>query len=259
MTQLPSFQKTFEVHSYESLYNGQLKPSKLIDYLNDTGENHSETLGHSMENIFQQGFSWIVLSWNVAIEKWPQLRDKITIETWISKVKRCFAYREFLLKNNRNKPIIRASSRWIFYNLTKNRSERIPRNLINLWPISEQETYSDAIQDSAILQQTEYQSFENSYQVQKEDIDILGHVHNTRYVYWGMDNKPEFIKKEYILKHIQVTYHHEIKYPGDIVIKQKMFPLPDKKNMLIHDQIIADNKHKVSAEIVTKWEKRSSL
>lgn len=259
MAQLSSFQKTFEVHSYEAFRDGQLRPSKLIDYLNDTGENHSETLGYSMENILQQGFSWIVLSWNIAIKKWPQLRDIITIETWVSKAKRCFAYRDFLLKNNRNEPITRASSRWIFYNLTKNRSERIPRDLINLWPINGKETCSDTIQDSAILQQADYRSFETYYQVQKEDIDVLGHVHNTRYVYWSMDNKPEPIKKEYILKHMQVTYHHEIKYPGNIVIKQKVFPLPDKKNLLIHDQIIADDKYKVSAEIVTKWEKQSSL
>lgn len=253
MAQLPSFQKIFEVHSYEAFYNGQLKPSKLIDYLNDTGENHSEGIGYSMENIFRRGFSWIVLSWNVAIERWPQLRDKIIIETWISKVKRCFAYREFLIKNRRNEFIIKASSRWIFYNLIKNRSERIPQELINLWPISQQEACSDSIIDTALLEQPADMSLENSFSVQKQDIDILDHVHNTRYVGWSMENKPEFIKKDYILKHMQVNYHHEVKFPGNIVIKQKIFILADKKEPLIHDQIIDNQKNQISTEITTRW------
>ena len=257
MENLNSFQKIFEVHSYEAFYNGQLKPSKLIDYLNDTGENHSEEIGYSMENIFQRGFSWIALSWNVAIEKWPQLRDKITIETWISKVKRCFAYREFLVRNSRNGIIIRASSRWIFYNLVKNRSERIPQDLINLWPVSRQGACFRLIIDAALLEQPADMGFENSFSVQKQDIDILDHVHNTRYVGWSMENKPDSIKKDYILKHMQVNYHHEVKFPGNIIIKQKIYPLPDKQELLIHDRIIANDKHKVSTEIVTQWEKQS--
>lgn len=249
-----AFNKIFEVHSYDVLNNQQLNPVKLIDYFNDTAGHHSESLGYSIETLFKKGYSWILLSWNISINRWPHLRERIEIETWISRIKRCFAYREFLIKSNQNESIIKASSHWIFYNMNKQRPAKIPLALSNLWLIKPVEACSLSIINSFLLREPKYQNEEKEYVVQMQDIDILGHVHNSRYIGWIMENKPEIIKQHYTLKHLQVLYHHEIKYPGEIMVQQKIFPQQDKSKQLISDQIWDKNKQRVATEVVTQWQ-----
>ena len=251
-----NFQKTFEVHSYEAFYNRQLKPVKLFEYLNDTAEHHSESVGFSMENLFFKGCSWILLSWNICIEKWPSLRDVILIETWISHIKRCFAFREFLVKNSQNEILIRASSRWIFYHIGKKRAERIPEKLVNQWPTNRSVACPESIIDSANLKTQGSQKIENSFIVQKQDIDILDHVHNTRYIDWIMQNKPEEIRQNYSLKHIDVSYRHEIKFPNDVLIKQSISSSLKNLEEIVYicDEIMTPDKPELASLIVSKWE-----
>lgn len=247
------FQKTFEVYLFDILNNQKLNPVRLIDYLNDTAGHHSESLGYSMETLFCKGYSWILLFWNISIKRWPKVRETINIETWISQIKRCFAYREFLIKDSKNNQIIKASSRWIFYNIKKRKPIKIPAEISNIWSIKKTEATTFPVIDLAFFQDPNYHNEEQSYIVQKNDLDILGHVHNSRYIDWIMQNKPTIIKEQGFLKHLQVFYHHEIKYPAEIIIRQKISHQEDKLEYLIYNQIWDINKERVSTEIVTRW------
>ncbi len=248
------FQKTWEVHSFDILNNQQLNPVRLVDYLNDTAAHHSESLGYSMETLFHKGYSWILLSWNISINRWPRLREIINIETWISQLKRCFAYREFIIKDRQNKHIIKASSRWIFYDINRHKPIKIPVELSHLWLIKKVEACSPSIIDADLFQQSDGPNKEQHYFIQEQDIDVLGHVHNSRYIDWILLRKPKIIKEKYSLKHLQVFYHHEIKYPGEIIVHQKIFPQKNKLEYLIYDQIWDNrNKQRVATIVVTQW------
>ncbi len=247
------FEKTFEVHNNEVLSNRLLNPVKLVDYMNEIAGYHSESAGYSMVTLFKKGYSWIVLSWNIGINRLPELGDTIKIETWISEIKRCFAYREHLVKNEQDEILSRASSRWIFYNISKQRPERIPLQLAATWQLNPITASPVSIMDSEILKGSNFINKEKNYAVQKQDIDILNHVHNSKYIDWVVESKPEFIKENYSLKHLQISYEHEIKYPAEIVVKQKLFPQESKLQYLIHDKICDIDKQKVFSEIATQW------
>jgi medium-chain acyl-[acyl-carrier-protein] hydrolase len=249
-----SFKKTFEVHLYETKHNQQLNPVKLIDYLNDTAGSHSESLGYSLESLYKKEYSWILLSWNIGIDQLPQLREKIDIETWISQTKRCFAYREFLIRNNQNKIIVRASSQWIFYNINKKKPAKIFSEFSNLWTVNPEKACNQSIIGSSLLKQTEYQNTENTFIIQQKDIDILDHVHNSKYIDWVIEIKPGTIQQQYILKHLQILYHHEIKYPGEVIIKQQIMSSKNNYEQLIYDLIWDKNEKRISTEVATQWE-----
>lgn len=247
------FQKKYEVHSYEVLINQKLNPVCLIDYMNDIAGHHSESFGYSMETLFKKEYSWIVLSWNICINKLPRLRDIVHIETWVSQVKRSFAYREFLIKDDCDEVLGKSSSLWLFYHITKQRPAKIPSELVDLWLINPEISCPESLIESDIFKEKDYQYKEIRYKVQKQDIDILDHVHNSRYIDWVIDSKPDVVKKEYSLKHLQISYNNEIKYPADITVKQKIFSQKDKTDLLIYDQIWNDSKQNISSEIATHW------
>lgn len=247
------FKKNYEIHSYDVMRNQLLSPVRLVDYLNDIAGNHSESLGYSMRNLFEKEISWIVLSWNLTINRLPYLRSKINIETWVSQVKRSFAYREFLLKDENNEIFCKASSLWLFYHITKRRPVKIPSDLVNLWILNSDTSCPDSIIESDIFKGLDFDYNESDYAVEKQDIDVLDHVHNSRYIGWIIDSKQDSVKKDYSLKHLQVSYHHEVKYPENITVKQKIFYQKDKRDLFILDQIWNKSKETISSEIATYW------
>ena len=247
------FEKTFEVHDNEVLLDQLLSPVNLVDYMNEIAGYHSESAGYSMETLFSKGYSWIVLSWNIAINRLPELGDIIKIETWVSEIKRCFAYREHLVKNKQDEVLSKASSRWIFYNLHKQRPESISLQVAANWQLKSVTANPVSIMNSEILESSNFINKEQNYTVQKKDIDILNHVHNSKYIDWVIESKPGFIKEGYSLKHLQISYEHEIKYPAEIVVKQRLFPQENKSQYLIHDEICDNSKQKVFSKIATQW------
>lgn len=70
----------------------------------------------------------------------------------------------------------------------------------------------------------------------------------------GYSNKPGTIQQQYILKHLQILYQHEIKYPGEVIIKQQIMSSKNNYEQLIYDLIWDKNEKTISTEIATQWE-----
>ncbi len=247
------FQEKYEIHPQDIQHNQRLGLVRLIDYLNETAGNHSKSFGYPLKSLFEQGYSWILLYWNIEINELPLLREQINIDTWISQTKRCFAYREFIIKNKHNHIIAKASSQWIFYNINKKKPAKIFPVFSKQEIIKPEKACEQSILDSAILKKTASKNTTNNFIIQKNDIDILDHVHNSKYIDWILNVKPEEIKLQYQLNQLQVLYHHEIKYPGEVMIKQKTFPFKKNEKLLIYDAIWDKKNQRLSSEIATKW------
>jgi len=248
------FEKTIKFYFPDNEdYRQKMDPVILIDYLNDIAGKHSEALGYSLESLLRNGYSWILLNWNIQINELPESGDNIKIQTWISRTRRCFANREFLVRDNQDNTMVFASSRWIFYNLNKQVPGKLFPEFSDKRIIIPERACSKSIFGSSILQKDRCQTIETSIDVQKIDIDMLNHVHNSRYIQWSIDNKPEKMIKQYKLSYLQVSYNHEVKYPGKVTIRQFFVPPEEKSKILFYDEIRDDEKERLSAEIFSEW------
>lgn len=248
-----SYTKNVEVRLLETNHDQELNIVCLVDHLNDVGGSHLESLGYSLESLFKKGYAWILLSWNIHIDKLPPLKEKIQIKTWVSKINRYFVYREFLMVDHTNQVIVQVSSQWLFYYIFKRKPVKIFPDLSNKLTIDSDNAYLLPIIDSSISRRPVYLNSEKRISVQPKDIDILGHVHNSKYIEWVMELKPERVKQQYKLQNLQVQYHHEVKYPGEIIIKQYLTTSEIDDQQLIYDKIWNKNDQKISAEVTTQW------
>jgi medium-chain acyl-[acyl-carrier-protein] hydrolase len=253
------FQEKHEIHSRDTQHNKQLSLVRLIDYLNEAAGNHSKSFGYPLKSLFKDGYSWILLSWNIKINKLPRLKEQINIETWISQAKRCFAYREFIIKDNHENIMAKASSQWIFYNIKMKKPARILPEFSNKEIIKPDKVCDQSILNDTITKQPFSKSTKKHFLIQKKDIDILNHVHNSKYIDWVLKAKPEDVKLQYKLRQLEIFYHHEIKYPGEVMIKQKIFPLTKNGELFIYDAIWDIEKNRLSSEIATKWQYSNHL
>jgi medium-chain acyl-[acyl-carrier-protein] hydrolase len=248
------FQEKRKIDSQDIQHNQQLSLVRLIDYLNEAAGNHSKSFGYPLKSLFEEGYSWILLSWNIQINELSLLKEQIKIETWISQTKRCFAYREFIIKNKHNNIAAKASSQWLFYNIKKKKPAKILSAFSNPKIIKPEKACEQTILNSDILKQSSAKNITNSFIIQKEDIDILDHVHNSKYIDWVLNAKPEEVKLQCKLRQLQIFYQHEIKYPGEIIVKQKIFPLTKNDELFIYDAIWGKENQRLSSEIATKWQ-----
>ena len=75
-----SYSKIIEVQPLKNKNHRELEIVSLINSLNDVGGSHSETLGFSLESLLNKGLAWVLLSWNIHIDRFPQFKEKIRIK-----------------------------------------------------------------------------------------------------------------------------------------------------------------------------------
>ena len=191
---------------YDTDIDGRVSPYNILKYFGETSSSHTdEFLFDKKED--NHNYGWMLYRWKVKIDKYPKAKDKIYIETWISKLDRFYIYREFRVLNEEDEVLVIASTVWIMVDMKKKRPIRIP---------------SDFLGKSEILDESNFTEFENfkekihfekdiAFKVRRSDIDYNNHVNNTKYLLWIIEGVPNNIYENYILSEFEIVYKKEIK------------------------------------------------
>lgn len=208
------FQKEFEVHYYEVNFRQELTVLALLNYLEETAIAHSEAVGYGVTRLQEQGYGWILNQWQLQMEQFPRRGEKITIQTWPSRFERFYGEREFLVRNEQDAIIARASSLWIFFHLQKRRPVRIPPEIGEAYSLFPEKGVSDSFPewDQSMMREIEHQEF----MIRRSDIDTNHHVNNAKYVEWMLETVPEDVYRSYRLDSLEVAYKKECTY-GQII------------------------------------------
>jgi acyl-ACP thioesterase len=144
---------------------------------------------------------------HVEIKTLPSWTEPITLSTWPSGVEGALALRDFCLYNNKGDKIIGATSSWLIVD-TKTRRPHRPDTLKNRMPICDsfRATKCNAQKIAGTSNDIIY-----SYQLTTKisDIDVNGHINNTRYVEWAINSFPLEFYKNTDIKGITVNFLSE--------------------------------------------------
>jgi medium-chain acyl-[acyl-carrier-protein] hydrolase len=204
-----NFSKEFEIHYYEINQHREATPVTILNYLEDTAIAHSEQIGYGIERLLTDNRAWVLNRWQVEIDRYPTLGEKISIETWPSKFERFYATREYLIRNAREEIIARAVSLWIFINIEKRRPVRIPPELIAGYGLSNKFAIAEPFEELPVLDDP---GFSKEFYVRRSDIDTNNHVNNTKYLDWVLESIPQGIYEECKLTSFEIVYKKESGY-----------------------------------------------
>lgn len=213
MISLDKHRKTFYIPYYDTSIDGTITPYNILKYFGETSNSHTDKILSDSEGEDYLNYGWMLYRWKVKIDKYPKAMDKIYVETWVSKLDRFYAYREFQILNEKNEVLARASTVWIFVDMEKKRPVRIP---------------SFFTRQMKAIGKSNFKEFENfkrsiqvhnniDFKVRRSDIDYNNHVNNTKYLLWILEAVPDNIYKEYMLYEFEIIYKKEIKY-GDTIL-----------------------------------------
>ncbi len=207
---------------FKSLDNGaQLGNRAILEYFENIAGRHADTLGDGVNDIPRTHSAWILLDWKVKVLHRPSYGQELAVTTWSHSIERCFGNRYFTLEDSSERMCAAASSKWVLMNTEKWSIIRVddetaqkydsePNRTIPIDPTLEKlkppAGYSSAVE----------------YTVQRRDIDLFGHVHNTNYLDLAYEALPEEVYRQRPFDSFRITYKKEIR-PGDRLLLKYAF------------------------------------
>ena len=118
---------TFEsrVRYSETDETGRLSVTGIMNYFQDCSTFQSEDLHMGISYLEEEKRAWWLNSWQIVIDRYPSLGEKIQISTYPHGFKGIYGYRNFLIRDESGAVIVKADSCWFFYDLEKGCPARV--------------------------------------------------------------------------------------------------------------------------------------
>lgn len=187
----------------------------VINYFQDCSTFHSETLGLSVEWLFENHYCWVVSSWEIKIHRLPQLGEYIKVSTWPYEMNGFFGYRNFTIKDGEGMNLVEANSVWTYMDTEKQRPAKI--DAISLERYSLEEPLKGEWMGRKIPV-IEGGIKEKPIDVVKFLLDTNGHVNNAKYIVLAM----EYVPEDFAVNHVRVEYKRSAQL-GDRIIPRIVY------------------------------------
>ena len=105
--------------------SGRLSVLGVINYMQDCSTLQSEDAQVGVGFLTRKNRAWMLSSWQIVIDRYPRLGEKLTVGTWPTAFKGIYGYRDFVLRDREGKDFVRAKSVWFLYDTEKNMPVRV--------------------------------------------------------------------------------------------------------------------------------------
>jgi len=170
---------------------GRLSLTGVLNYLQDCSTFQSEDLGIGIEYLTAHNRAWWITSWQVVIDRYPVLGERIVISTWPYGFKGIYGYRNFAIQDMEGNYLVKANSIWFFYDTKHHRPVRAQKPDIEGYGELEVPLDMDYAPRRIALPE-EYEQGEGIV-VSGHHLDTNHHVNNAQYVEIARELLPENI------------------------------------------------------------------
>lgn len=185
----------FKITSADADMEARLRIGALCNYLIQSAINSADKLGFGYGGIRQQNLFWVLSRLTIEILKPFGWSEKIDVETWPKDIDGIFYLRDFLIRDESQSIITRATSGWLAIDIETKRPKKVDAihaemfiHLKNKHALEQlpEKLNSLSSGDSFDINSTFY------------DLDLNKHVTSTRYIDWMIDSFPyDFIRENY--------------------------------------------------------------
>jgi medium-chain acyl-[acyl-carrier-protein] hydrolase len=215
MKAMSIYKKNYHVDYGDSDYYKKLKLSSLFNYLQDIASLHSENLGIGIDDIQKKhGVAWVMVRILVNVTRMPNWNEDILVETWPIEPKRLEFERDFIVKDIDGNILATAISSWVIMNIEKREIRKTEEIRIEYPTFVEERAINERM---GKLKPKGQLQMVYSKLIGYSDIDINGHLNNSKYIDYITDCFSMERHGEYTVKSVQVSYISEA-LAGDKIV-----------------------------------------
>ena len=112
-----AFEYTYHVRYSEVGRRGLMTLPALINAFQDVSTFQSEALGVGLAWLRNEQRAWVLTHWHIVIDRYPSLCEPVTAGTFATHFRGFTAKRNFYLRDEAGRLIVRADSSWAFMDL----------------------------------------------------------------------------------------------------------------------------------------------
>lgn len=245
----PLFEKTFLVRSYEVDQAGRVRPTALLNYMQEVAGDHCRLLHVAVHDLMPLGLTWVLSRTHLRIFQAVHSREELQVRTWPATIERRFSCREFEMMAADGSHVAVATCSFAVLDLASRRpvliSERLPH-----YPILERRALNDDFESLPRLERPER---ELTFRVGRGELDINRHANNVVYAAWGLETVPEGIAGECMLTDLEISYRAEAFF-GETVLARCGELQGGNEPVFLHQLCRREDGVELS-RLVTRWRK----
>ena len=200
----PIYTQTFHLNDTHVDCFGRLKPSVLLQYIQEVASVHGSALGADYETLARKNLFWAILRTRVQITRIPRSGETIRLETWPMPTTRVSYPRSVIGYDESGTEIFRAISLWGMMDRTSRAMVLPGKSGIT---VQGRLTGSELAAPGSLIPRPMENT--DSRMVRFTDLDINGHMNNTRYFDWIYDLLPGTFHNDSDLKEFTICYLSE--------------------------------------------------
>lgn len=237
-----TFEYSMKIPFDMSDVNGYIKIPQLILLSLQVSGMQSIELGMSDMYILENyNLVWIITDYNMKIERLPVFDEKITIETYAKSHNRLFCYRAFNIKDEAGNTIIEMVATFVL----------MDRDTRKVHPVMSEITDAfDSEFSKTMIRGPRFKELEGGveqeYRVRFYDLDMNGHVNNSKYLDWVF----EVMGADFLTNHVPKKVH--LKYVKEVLAGGLITSQYEQEGLKTQHQITSDGQINAQAEI--EWE-----
>jgi medium-chain acyl-[acyl-carrier-protein] hydrolase len=203
----------FHVTSADADMNSRLRPGSLVNLLIQSAINSADALGFGLQLLRNQNLFWVLSRLSVEIYKPLCWYQSGVVETWPKNLDKILYVRDFLVRDQNQEVVARATSGWLAVDTESKRPKTFDAIHAPVFTrLKDKHALSTSPEKLFPVKDGEVFEVKTGY----FDIDLNGHVTSTRYIDWMMDTfTVEFHQKNYPSK-LSINFLHETK-PGETI------------------------------------------
>ena len=199
------YQKKYLIGSNDIDQFLELKLPSLFKMMQEISTEHAEVLNIGKANTLDKGMFWVITRMEVEIIIPPKYLQNVVLTTYPGDDLRFIFPRYFLLEDEKGNTLVKASSTWMVLNRNTHTVVLNPFNGYKCTPEHKEGELAlprKVVSGDASLVETR--------KVRYSDIDLNGHLNNTKYIDYILDlHDSDFYKKNRI-KHFLINYEKEL-------------------------------------------------
>ena len=213
------YRETFHIAGNAVDRFNRLKPSALLDMMQQVATNQCALLAMDWDTMAAKGLCWVVTRQQVQILRSIPGGSTITVETWPGITSRVAYPRSTIGYDEKGNEVFRAISLWVLMSITDRKMVLPGKSGLNFSGI--ERGCELAVPGSLAPAKLEGSTVR---QVVYSELDVNGHMSNTRYLDWMMDLLPASFHSGHILSEFSVTYLSEGKEGDRMVLGYELTP-----------------------------------
>lgn len=237
------FSMPYQVPFFETDISHQVKLPHLLAIALQVSSQQSQSLGNADDVVFERyKLVWVITDYAIKIERLPTYNEEITITTEAIAYNKLFCYRDFEVTDASGQLLLSIRTTFALMDYESRKVAEVPDDLVAPYG-------ADKIRK--LLRGPRYQPLEDPeqvlYHVRFFDLDMNGHVNNSKYLEWMLDVFDLEFLTTYTPAKIDLKYVKEIHHGKDILSEYDF----DETSLVSQHQITVDDG--IHAQAIIQW------